>query len=101
MPEYVERARRMAELLATDSRIAITPAVPQSNAFHLLLPGSAQELTERNREFARRNGIWLFNGFYESPVAGRSIGEVVMGDNSDAFEIADAARWIRAFLDLA
>jgi threonine aldolase len=100
MPEYVERARRLAELLSDDSRVVITPAVPQVNAFHLLLPGSAQELTERNREFARRHGLWLFNGFYESPVAGRSIGEVVMGDNSDAFEIADAAGWIRDFLDL-
>ena len=101
MPEYVERARRLAELLADDRRIAITPEVPQVNAFHLLLPGSIEDLTERNREFARRQGVWLFNGFYESPVAGRSIGEVVIGDNSDGFEMAEAAGWIRDFLDLA
>jgi len=98
MPEYVDRARALAAALGGEPRIAITPDVPQVDAFHLLLPGSVEALAERNREFASQHGIWMFNLFYESPVAGRSIGEVVIGDSSDDYEIAEAAGWIGDFL---
>lgn len=98
MPDYVERARRLASILAADSRIAITPGVPQANAFHLLLPGSVDSLADRNGAFAKEHGIWLFNGFYESAVAGRSTGEVVIGDSSDDYDVAEAAGWITEFL---
>jgi threonine aldolase len=101
MPAYVDRARKLAASLSADPRIAITPAVPQVNAFHLLLPGSPEPLTERNRHFAEQRGIWLFNAFLESPVEGRSIAEVVIGDSSDDYEIAEAAGWIADFLDFA
>lgn len=67
MSEYVDRARKLAERLGADARIAVTPQVPDVNAFHLLLPGSVEALTRRNREFARERGIWLFNAFLESP----------------------------------
>ena len=98
MAEYVDRARALAAALASEPRIAITPHVPQVNAFHLLLPGSVEALTERNRGFAKERGVWMFNLFYESPVDGHSIGEVVMGDSSDDYEIAEAAGWIGDFL---
>ena len=101
MPEYVERARKLAERLSTDTRLAVTPRVPNVNAFHLLIPGSVKELTERNREFARQRDVWLFNNLLESSVAGSSIGEVVIGDSSDDYSIDEAAGWIGDFLDLA
>jgi threonine aldolase len=101
MPVYVERARALAQALSAEPRLAITPRVPNANAFHLLVPGSVEELTSRNREFARARGIWMFNQFYESPVDGRSIGEVVIGDSSDGYAVDEAAAWIRDFLDLA
>jgi threonine aldolase len=94
MPDYVDRARRLAKILTAEGRIAITPELPQVNAFHLLLPGSVETLADRNRGFAERRGIWLFNQFYESSVAGHSVGEVVIGDSSDDYEMEDAARWI-------
>lgn len=99
MRDYVERARRLAEILSADQRIAITPEVPQVNAFHLLLPGPVETSTDRNRAFAEKHGVWLFNLFYESPVADHSVGEVVIGDASDDYEIPEAARWIAEFLD--
>jgi threonine aldolase len=101
MPEYVERARSLAERLSGDQRIAVTPRVPDVNAFHLLIPGLVKTLTERNREFARQHDVWLFNNFLESPVDGRSIGEVVIGDSSDDYDLEEAARWIGNFQDLA
>jgi len=100
MPAYVGRARALAETLASEPRLIVTPHVPDANAFHLLLPGSVEELTRRNRAFAEQNGIWLFNGFLESSVIGRPVGEVVIGDASDDYDIAEAAGWIRDFLDL-
>ena len=101
MPEYVSRARQLAQLLNGDPRLGLTPQVPETNAFHLLLPGSVEALTKRNRAFAEQRGIWLFNLFYESPVEGQSVGEVVIGDSSDDYELEEAAGWIRDFLDFA
>ena len=100
MPAYVGRARALAETLASEPRLIVTPHGPDANAFHLLLPGSVEELTRRNRAFAEQNGIWLFNGFLESSVVGRSVGEVVIGEASDDYDVAEAAGWIRDFLDL-
>jgi threonine aldolase len=100
MPAYVGRARALAETLASEPRLIVTPHLPDANAFHLLLPGSVEELTRRNRAFAEQRRIWMFNGFLESSVAGRSVGEVVIGDASDDYDIAEAAGWIRDFLDL-
>jgi threonine aldolase len=99
MPEYVERARKLAERLGTEPRLTVTPIVPDVNAFHLLIPGSVKDLTERNLEFARGRNVWLFNTILESPVDGRSIGEVVIGESSDDYSIEEAAGWIRDFLN--
>jgi threonine aldolase len=101
MATYVERARALAELLSSEQRLVVTPSVPDVNAFHLLLPGTPEELASLNSDFAERCGILLFNGFLESPVAGRSIAEVVIGDASDDYDSAEAAQLIGEFLDLA
>lgn len=101
MSAYVERSRALAEALASEPRLAVTPHVPDVNAFHLLVPGSVDELTRRNRAFAEQRHIWMFNGFLESPVEGRSVAEVVIGEASDDYDTAEAAGWIRDFLDLA
>jgi threonine aldolase len=97
MPVYVERARNLAERL---DGITVTPRVPQVNAFHLLLPGSVETLTRRHQEFARDRRVWLFNGFLESPVDSHSIAEVVIGDSSDDYSVAEAAGWIRDFAEM-
>jgi|SRR6185312_2298381 len=101
LPAYVDRARQLAGCLRADPRLKITPERPEVNAFHLLMPGSVEALTQRNRDLAEKRGIWLFNLFYESPVDGHSIGEVVIGDSSDDYDIDEAAGWIRDFLNLA
>lgn len=96
---YVERARDLARLLNKIPKLALTPATPDVNAFHLLLPGSVDALSARHRDFAREREIWLFNGFLESPVEGHCVAEVVIGDSSDDYELPEAASWISDFLD--
>lgn len=98
MATYVERARDLAQAIGSEPLLALTPKVPDVNAFHLLVPGSVDELNGRNRDFAERRAIWMFNGFYESPVEGRSIAEVVIGDSSDDYGISEAAGWIGDFV---
>lgn len=99
MATYAQRARRLAAELGSRSRIMITPQVPQVNAFHLLLAGNVEALTRKHQEFARERGIWMFNAFFESAVDGHSIAEVVIGDNSDDYEMPEAASWITEFLE--
>ena len=99
IPAYIERARALAEALQDESRIAVTPRVPHTNAFHLLMPSAVDELASRNRKFATERSIWMFNTFYESPVDRHSIGEIVIGDSSDDYDVAEAVSWMRAFLD--
>ena len=94
MGDYVARARALAARLTGD---LVNPAEPQVNAFQLLLPGTPAELATRNRRFAEANGTWLFNAFGDSPLAGRSTAEVVIGDASDGWTIDEAAGWIADF----
>jgi threonine aldolase len=94
MPDYVARARALADRL---DGLMVNPAQPLVNAFQLLLPGPAVELTERNRAFAKEKGVWLFNHFGDSPISGRSTAEVVIGDCSDGWSVDEAAAWIRGF----
>ena len=98
MGTYVERARGFAERL--DGMI-VTPRTPDVNAFHLLLKGTVEELSSRHQQFARERRIWLFNGFLESPVDGSSVAEVVIGDNSDDWDVDEAAGWMRDFVEMA
>jgi hypothetical protein len=71
--------------------------VPEVNSFQLFLPGAPAQWAERNRRFAKARGIWLFNALGDSPLAGHATAEIVIGDASDDYTIAEAAEWIRAF----
>ena len=97
MGDYVARARQLAAAL--DRALPVNPAPPQVNAFQLLLPGAPTEWTARNRRFAGERGIWMFSGFGDAPVGGHTAGEIVIGDNSDGYSIAEAVEWIEEFVN--
>src|SRR5215470_7489870 len=78
MPDYVCRACVLAARLRDEQICEIHPLVPQVN-----LPGSVDELKQRNRDFATRGRIWLFNAFFESSFEGKTIAEIVIGDAAD------------------
>lgn len=97
MSDYVARARRIAERIRRDRICEINPLVPEANAFQLLLPGTVEALGARHREFAAREKIWLFNGFFESPLATQAIAEIVIGEAADDYGDDEACDWLRRF----
>jgi hypothetical protein len=74
--------------------------VPHTNAFQLWLRGEPRTLAERHRRFAAERKVWLFGNFQPAPLAGHSVAEIVLGDASDDYAIAEAAEWIAGFLAL-
>lgn len=98
MSAYVDRARTFAVKLAAEPRLIVNPARPHVNAFQLLIQGNPAELAARNRAFAEREGIWLFHAFQESPIAGWSTAEIVIGQAAQEHTDDDAFGWIRSFL---
>jgi hypothetical protein len=63
----------------------------------VILAGTVDELKQRNREFAGREQVWLFNAFFESPFEGSAIAEIVIGDAADDYTDDEACQWLRRF----
>jgi threonine aldolase len=99
MPAYVRRARKLAARLRDGGICEIHPLVPHVNAFQVILRGTVDELKQRNRDFATREKVWLFNAFFESPFEGKTIAEVVIGEAADDYTEAEACEWLRSFQD--
>jgi threonine aldolase len=97
MAGYAARARRLAARIRAEGMCDINPPVPDANGFQLILSGAPDDLQRRHRAFAERERIWLFNGFFESPLEGRSIAEIVIGEAADDYGDDDACAWLRHF----
>ena len=97
MPEYVSRARALAEQLSNTTSLLLQPARPQVNAFQIWIAGEGDDLVARHRVFAEQHGVWLFNSFQPAPLSGFTMAEIVIGDASDTYTIEQAADWIRMF----
>jgi threonine aldolase len=97
MPDFVRRARLLAARLRDEKICQIHPLVPQTNAFQVIFPGAVAQLKRRNRDFAMREKVWLFNAFFESPFEGRVIAEIVIGDAADDYTDDEACGWLRRF----
>ncbi|HZF35403.1 MAG TPA: beta-eliminating lyase-related protein [Candidatus Angelobacter sp.] len=97
MPDYVRRARRLAARLRNEGICQIHPLDPAVNAFQVILAGAVDQLKQRNRDFAAREKVWLFNTFFESPFEGQTIAEIVIGDAADAYTDDEACDWLRQF----
>jgi hypothetical protein len=97
MPDYVRRARALAARLRSERICQIHPLDPAVNAFQVIIAGAVDELKQRNRDFASREEIWLFNAFFESPFEGQAIAEIVIGDAADDYTDDEACDWLRQF----
>jgi threonine aldolase len=98
-PHYVERARALAPRIAAISPLRIYPSRPDTNAFHILVPGRPEELAKVHRAFCAETSIWLFNGFTEAPLPMHSIAEVVIGDTCESWTEDEAVGWISSFAE--
>jgi len=97
MPDYVHRARALAARLRDEQICRIHPLSPVVNAFQVILAGTVDDLRQRNRDFAAREKIWLFNAFFESPFEGSAVAEIVIGDAADDYTDDEACQWLRRF----
>jgi len=97
MPGYVERARALAACLS-GAGLRTIPAIPDVNAFQLLLPGDAETLRQRHREFARRHRIWLFNDFKPAALPDHALAEIVIGDAATAHDNGMVLGWIQELI---
>ena len=97
MPDYVRRARGLAARLRDEQVCRIHPLEPAVNGFQVILAGTVDELKQRNRDFAAREQVWLFNAFFELPFEGSAIAEIVIGDAADDYTDDEACQWLRRF----
>lgn len=97
MAAYRERARALAAAIRAEGLCIVNPQEPHVNAFQLLLPGMPGPLSARNRAFAEKHGVWLFNAFQESVLEGHSVAEIVIGDAADGWADSDACGWLKEF----
>ena len=93
MPAYLARARELAAALAAKG-FQTVPAVPEVNAFQVILPGEPAALMDATRQFAKRKGTWLFNAFLPGDQPGQARAEIVIGDAADHYDDAEAVQWI-------
>jgi hypothetical protein len=101
MADYVAKARELADAIEICAPRIIHRPPLLANAFQTILPGPPAVLAKHNRHFGRSHGVWLFNSVVEAPIAGHSIGEVVVGDASDRWAPSEAAEWIVDFAAMA
>lgn len=98
MDGYVARARGLAERLRAVPDLLVNPPLPQVNAFQLLMPGAVSDLRQRHLRIAERHGVWLFNAFFDAPLADVGMAEVVIGAAADHWRDDEAVGWITAML---
>ena len=88
MRDWWMRARGLARALREIPGLGTIPAVPQTNAFQLLLPGSPEALDAAHLRLARETGTWLFARFAPTDQPDRAMTEVTIGEA--ASDLADA-----------
>jgi len=96
MADYVRRARALASKLG--EVCVVNPNPPRTNAFQVLLDGKPIELREKHREFARSEGIWLFNAFGDTQIPNMTMTEITIGDAADHYADDEALTWIKTFI---
>jgi len=97
MRGYVERARQLAACLS-GAGFRTIPEIPDVNAFQLILPANAEHLRQRNREFARHHGIWLFNDFKPVTPLVHAMTEIVIGDAAADYDNEQVLGWLAQLL---
>ena len=85
MADWWSRAREVARALRAIPDLVTVPSIPQTNAFQLLLPGSADGLEAAHLRLARETGTWLFGRFAPTDHPGRSMTEVTIGEAASDF----------------
>jgi len=81
MPAYLQRARRLYEILGQYPLLTPNPGQPHCNMLHLYLPVSAEKANAIRDAIAEKHRIWLFNGANDAALPDQSYFEWYVGDN--------------------
>jgi threonine aldolase len=98
---YVAHAQAVAAALATVPPLTLLPSPPQTNMFHLFLPGERAALERALLEVASETGVWLFHSLRPCQMPGYWIAEWVVGDASLDIPADATARLIEAVVQRA
>lgn len=98
LPEFVKRARALAEGLRAIEGIVVHPKRPHTNAFQVWLPGAPSTLVEQHRDFAGAQKTWLFDAFSGAPLAGYAMAEIQIGPSSDEYTMDEAIAAVTQFV---
>lgn len=87
MPDYVAKARSIAEALRDLPGLRVTPDPPRCNAMQVVLDGDQAHLEEARLDVAEETGIWPFGVAVTSPIQGLAMFEITIWEG--AFDLAE------------
>ncbi|MFL5731775.1 MAG: threonine aldolase family protein, partial [Chloroflexia bacterium] len=79
MASYCARARDIAAALSAIPGLHIAPDPPHTNAFQVYFPARPKPLEQAHLEIAESERVWLFGGFWPTPLPNISMSEVQLG----------------------
>ncbi len=87
--EYYERAQRIARVLQRVDGIEILPYPVQSPMMHVRVRGRVETVRAKMLDVARRDGVWMFGGAYETEGPTLQRFEFNVGDATMEFTIKE------------
>ncbi|MDA5193964.1 threonine aldolase family protein [Govanella unica] len=98
MPGYVARAREIALALTAIPGVRVAPEPPQTNGFHVFLPGQAAELEKRHAQLAADSGVWFFQTFAPTQVPGVTMVEIEVLSAAAVVETSEIVAAVRTLI---
>ncbi len=98
MPEYYERAQRIAKVVNGTGRARTLPSEPHTNLMHVHLPWDIETCLEARDKVADELGLWLFDSVRPRETPGFSFYEWYVGDAACGVAVDEVER---AFTQLA
>lgn len=80
MPDLLERARQMTQVLSSIDGITVKPNPPHVNMFHLFLDRDVEAALEARNRVADEQSIWTYGWVQSTDVPGVSQTEVYVGE---------------------
>ena len=99
MPDYVEHARAVAEVLADVDGVAVTPTPPVTPMMHLSVRTSAAAFVATATRLAADEGIWTWGNSVATDVPGWRKVELVVGDATLALSAEEVGALVARFVD--
>lgn len=98
MDQFIAKAKELAQTVAKTDGITLSPALPQINMFHILLPCDAETARKARDTVAEQMGVWLCNGFWAYEDKDRCAMEITVGEKAAALDASEFKAAIEALM---